>query len=179
MKKITMLAAIAVFSAGTAFAQDKLPAPAAGHGHRMTMNMKGGKCAGMCPAKLKGVTVVSKDVDGGVEIVISAKDKATAARVQKLAAAMQEPKAVKCPRCPAAVPGADAKVENTPDGVKVTVTGKTPEAVKKIQEAAAKMHAKTGPTDKVSKKYFCPMDGYQSDKPGKCPKCGMTLKERK
>ncbi len=26
------------------------------------------------------------------------------------------------------------------------------------------------------KMYVCPMDGYASDKPGKCPKCGMTLK---
>lgn len=26
-------------------------------------------------------------------------------------------------------------------------------------------------------KYFCPMDGFTSDKPGKCAKCGMDLIE--
>ncbi len=29
----------------------------------------------------------------------------------------------------------------------------------------------------VAKKYFCPMDGFTSDKPGKCEKCGMDLIE--
>lgn len=28
------------------------------------------------------------------------------------------------------------------------------------------------------KMYVCPMDGYTSDKPGKCPLCGMNLKEK-
>ncbi len=28
-----------------------------------------------------------------------------------------------------------------------------------------------------AKKYFCPMDGFTSDKPGKCEKCGMDLIE--
>ncbi|HLF17628.1 MAG TPA: heavy metal-binding domain-containing protein [Candidatus Omnitrophota bacterium] len=28
------------------------------------------------------------------------------------------------------------------------------------------------------KKYVCPMDGYVSDEPGKCPKCGMNLEEK-
>ena len=31
----------------------------------------------------------------------------------------------------------------------------------------------------LHKTYVCPMDDYQSDKPGKCPKCGMTLVEKK
>jgi hypothetical protein len=30
---------------------------------------------------------------------------------------------------------------------------------------------------KVVKKYVCTMDGATSDKPGKCPKCGMDMKE--
>ncbi len=29
----------------------------------------------------------------------------------------------------------------------------------------------------IAKKYVCPMDGYTSDKPGKCPNCGMDLVE--
>ena len=28
-----------------------------------------------------------------------------------------------------------------------------------------------------AKQYFCPMDGYTSNKPGKCGKCGMDLIE--
>ena len=31
----------------------------------------------------------------------------------------------------------------------------------------------------VKKIYVCPMGDYQGDKPGKCPKCGMTLVEKK
>ena len=31
----------------------------------------------------------------------------------------------------------------------------------------------------VHKTYVCSMDGYTSDKPGKCPKCGMDLVEKK
>ena len=30
-----------------------------------------------------------------------------------------------------------------------------------------------------AKIYVCPMGDYQGDKPGKCPKCGMTLIEKK
>lgn len=30
-----------------------------------------------------------------------------------------------------------------------------------------------------AKIYVCPMGDYQGDKPGKCPKCGMTLVEKK
>jgi YHS domain-containing protein len=31
----------------------------------------------------------------------------------------------------------------------------------------------------AKKTYVCPMGDYQGDKPGKCPKCGMTLVEKK
>ncbi len=30
-----------------------------------------------------------------------------------------------------------------------------------------------------AKTYYCEMDGFTSDKPGKCPKCGMDLVEKK
>ena len=39
-------------------------------------------------------------------------------------------------------------------------------------EAQAKKHATT---KKAALKYECPMRHYTSSKPGKCPKCGMTL----
>ena len=31
----------------------------------------------------------------------------------------------------------------------------------------------------AKKTYVCPMGDYQGDKPGKCPKCGMKLEEKK
>jgi len=35
------------------------------------------------------------------------------------------------------------------------------------------------PAVEAKKVYACPMGDYQGDKPGKCPKCGMTLQEKK
>ena len=32
-------------------------------------------------------------------------------------------------------------------------------------------------TEVAAPKYFCPMDGFTSDKAGKCEKCGMELVE--
>ncbi|MBI2898804.1 MAG: hypothetical protein HYY17_01325 [Planctomycetes bacterium] len=32
---------------------------------------------------------------------------------------------------------------------------------------------------KVEKKYACPMKCATSDSPGKCPKCGMEMEERR
>jgi multidrug efflux pump subunit AcrA (membrane-fusion protein) len=42
-------------------------------------------------------------------------------------------------------------------------------------------HAAEKPPEKPAAKgeYVCPMDGYKSDKPGKCPKCGMELVPKK
>lgn len=194
MKKIAMFAFITAFAAAAAFAQDKASAPAkpatasaAAGKHACAdrpLHRKNKKCAGMtCPEKLKGVRTVSTKIPEGVELTLTAKDKETADKVQELALVHYGSKAEKCPGCPAMVPGAETKVENIEGGVKVTITGKTPDAVKKIQAASAREHA--GPAawpaaaSKLSKRYVCPMDGYQSDKPGKCPKCGMELKEKK
>lgn len=35
------------------------------------------------------------------------------------------------------------------------------------------------PAAEAKKVYVCPMGDYQGDKPGKCPKCGMNLEEKK
>lgn len=35
------------------------------------------------------------------------------------------------------------------------------------------------PAAEAKKVYVCPMGDYQGDKPGKCPKCGMNLVEKK
>jgi hypothetical protein len=136
-----------------------------------------------CPEKLKGVETVSENIPAGVEITMTSKDKETAAKAQELALVHYGPKSEKCPGCPTAVPGAETRVENIEGGVKVTVTGKTPEVVKKIQAASAREHsgpaAKPQASAKAAKKFVCPMGDYESDKPGKCPKCGMELKEKK
>ena len=49
--------------------------------------------------------------------------------------------------------------------------------------AFAEEMGKSAPMDDMGKQgmmkmYQCPMDGHTSDKPGKCPKCGMELKEK-
>lgn len=190
MKKTVLFAFIASFCAGAVFAAGETPAAktepakaedkAPGHDCAdcpMHKKMAGKKCPGMgCPEKMKGVETVSKNIENGVEITMVAKDKGTAARIQKMAPAHYAPGAKKCPGCPTAVPGAETKFENVENGVKVTVTGKTPETVKQIQEASAKSHT---PPAAAAKKYVCPMGCASSDKPGKCPKCGMEMKEQK
>ena len=40
-------------------------------------------------------------------------------------------------------------------------------------------YAKKKPAAEAKKVYVCPMGDYQGDKPGKCPKCGMKLEEKK
>ncbi len=194
MKRTLMLAVIAaLFCAGTAFAA----APAAGPAKTeagatakpkcddcpMHKKMAGKKCAAAtCPENIKGVETVSRNTENGVEITMTAKDEETAARVQELAVVHYGPKAEKCPGCPTAVPGARTAVENIPGGVKVTVTGKTPETVKAIQKASVREHGAAAPVKsaaKARKMYVCPMGDYEGSKPGKCPKCGMTLVEKK
>ncbi len=45
--------------------------------------------------------------------------------------------------------------------------------------APAPKHKKTARKPKAAKTvYKCPMDGYTSDKPGKCPNCGMALEKQ-
>jgi len=136
------------------------------------------KCGGMtCPEKIKGAVTASRNLENGVEITITAKDAETVANIQELAVVHYSPKAEKCHGCPTTVPGAETKAENIADGVKVTITGKTPEAVKRIQAASASEHA-AGRTA-AAKKYTCAMKCVVSEKPGKCPKCGMPMQEIK
>lgn len=72
----------------------------------------------------------------------------------------------KCPKC-----GMDL--------VKQAAKSKPPQSsTKEVAPTAAKEpSAEQTPeaTAPAKEKYACPMDGYTSDKPGKCPKCGMAL----
>lgn len=197
MKKTILfsIAALAIMTAGFAFTAE---APKTGKKadaakincadcpmHKKTAAKK---CSGvMCPEKIAGVETVSKNIPAGVEITITAKDKETIAKVQELTVVHYSNTETMDKECPGRVKGAESKIENTADGVKVLLTGKTPEVVKKIQAASAKEHMKAGcPGEKeskkeakASKKYACPMNCATSDKPGKCPKCGMAMVEKK
>lgn len=146
------------------------------------------KCGGMtCPEKIAGAETASRNIETGVEITVTAKAAETVAKIQELAMVHYGPKAEKCHGCPTTVPGAETKVENLQDGIKVTITGKTPDTVKKIQAASAAEHKGTasGPKQagkkesRAAKKYTCAMKCVVSDKPGKCPKCGMPMQEIK
>lgn len=148
------------------------------------------KCGGMCPEKLKGVEKTVKNIETGVEVTFTAKDKETAAKVQEMAAKNSGPKAAGEKDCDCRMEGSETKVTNTETGVIMQITGGTPEMIKKIQDASAKEHkcglgekaqGKGKKEAKKAAKYICPMKcpGSESGKPGKCPKCGMDLVEKK
>lgn len=153
------------------------------------MHKKAGakKCANkMCPEAMEGVETAARNTADGIEITMTARNEETIAKLQELTLVHYSNKETMEKDCPSRVEGAEARIENTATGVKVHITGKTPEAVKKIQAASAKEHSKAGCPEKhgkkeakASKKYACPMKCAESDKPGKCPKCGMNMMEKK
>ncbi len=67
---------------------------------------------------------------------------------------------------------------STAPGVSTPGVGATPVVKHKVKKAKKKT-AVTTPTTAAKITYVCPMDGYTSDKPGKCPNCGMDLVEKK
>jgi rubrerythrin len=70
---------------------------------------------------------------------------------------------------------ADDSTGNT--GVSTPAMSSIPVAKHKVKKAKKKTSAITAAP--LTKTYVCPMDGYTSDKPGKCPSCGMDLVEKK
>ena len=201
MKRLILISIAALsleasaYAEGTAPAEKKAEAAQAAPAKKtkcddcpMHKKMAGKKCGGMtCPEKLEGAVTSSKNTAEGVEISITGKTPETIAKIQELAVVHYSPKAEKCPGCPTTVPGAETRIENTADGIKVLVTGKTPEVIKQIQTASARehkgaeAHAKpaAGKQARAAKKYTCAMKCVVSDKPGKCPKCGMPMSEIK
>ncbi len=141
------------------------------------------KCANkICPEAMEGVETVATNTADGIEKTMTARNEETIAKLQELTLVHYSNKETMGKDCPSRVKGAEARIENTATGVKVYITAKTPAAVKKIQAASAKEHMKAGCPDghgkkeaKASKKYACPMKCAESDKPGKCPKCGMNM----
>ncbi len=53
-----------------------------------------------------------------------------------------------------------------------SMSAATPVVKHKIKKTKKKMVS-------MEKTYVCPMDGYSCHTPGKCPKCGMDLVEKK
>ncbi len=63
------------------------------------------------------------------------------------------------------------------DGMSTPTTSSTPAMKHKAMKSKKKMSSKK--MSAKEKTYVCPMDGSTSHKPGKCPKCGMDLVEKK
>ncbi len=148
---------------------------------------KSGKQDKICPEGLEGVETVKKNIDNGVEMIISARSAETILKTQETAAAHYADEGKHCKCLPK---GAEIKVENLENGVKVLITGNTPKLIKKIQAKSAKVHDCKGHNKSELEKaagvkegnkaaYICPMGCARSEKPGKCPKCGMNLVEKK
>ena len=136
-----------------------------------------------CPHQENKAKTVKKAVENGVEITMTSETPEGAAELRKNTAAEYASK-----DCPMMKGSKEVKLEDIENGVKVTITAKDRAAVKKLQASAkpAKSccgdggHEKTA-SAKSSKKaaYVCPMGCAGSDKPGKCPKCGMNLVKNK
>ena len=135
-----------------------------------------------CPEQLENVKTEKKAVENGIEITMTAETPGVVSELQKSAAAHRAAK-----DCPLIKGGEEVSVENIENGIKMTVTAKKLAAVKKLQSAVKKTHSCGccgGGEDKPAAKtstaaYVCPMGCADSDKPGKCPKCGMNLVKKK
>jgi hypothetical protein len=104
---------------------------------RMAAGRMHPKCTGMGLELAPGVSRTAKAVKNGVELVLTSTDTAAAAKLQEEAPAyFALKKDTDCGCCPAAVPGAKAKVKKIAGGVKVTITAPTPEAAVKLREMA-------------------------------------------
>lgn len=177
MKTRLILPALAalLLAAAPAFAEDGMM------GHKGHAGM--GKHL-ECPEQVKGVKTEKKAVKNGIEITMTAETPEAAAEVREKAAAHYGAK-----DCPLLKDAAGVDIENIENGVKVTITAGKPAAVRKLQATVKKGHTccgaggqgkdAAGKAVKKGARYVCPMGDYEGDKPGKCPKCGMTLVEKK
>jgi hypothetical protein len=76
--------------------------------------------------------------------------------------------------------GVTMQVANIDKGVTITLTGENAEAVKSVQDHAAKCAKHECCPSSPQTQYACPMHPeVTSDKPGKCSKCGMNLDTKK
>ena len=136
-----------------------------------------------CPHQAKDVKTGKKAVENGIEITMTTETPEAVAGLREKAAADYAAK-----DCPMLKESKDVTVENIENGVKVTITAKTKAAIKKLQASVKKggsccgdgKHEKSASAkDSEKAAYVCPMGCAESDKPGKCPKCGMNLVKSK
>lgn len=133
-----------------------------------------------CPHQAKDVKTEKKAIENGIEITMTTENPEAVAGLREKAAADYTAK-----DCPMLKDSKEVTVENIEKGVKVTITAKTPKAVKKLQASVKKGGSccdndgngeKTAVKSAKKAAYVCPMGDFEgSDKPGKCPKCGMNL----
>jgi len=132
-----------------------------------------------CPLRLKDTVPVISNIEAGVEILLTALYARDIGRLRETAEQYFSSKSGMDRNCPARVPGAKTTVEAADGGIKITITALSPTSVKTIQAATA-YACKRGESGarRVFKTYACPMGDFQSSRPGKCPNCGMALKEK-
>ena len=179
MKKSKLTAAVVftgLLGAGYAVAQHGGHGGGHGGGHQSQQQ----DSVEMCPLRAKIFEPVLKNLENGVEISLTPKDVRYLARLRELAALHFSSREELDKNCPARIPGGKTSLVETATGVIITITAQAPAAVKTIQAAAAYACKREEPGAKRAfRTYVCPMGEYQSSKPGKCPKCGMELVEKK
>lgn len=177
MKKIKLAAATAFLTIfyGITYAAAQHNHGGGGHGGGHQENA----AAAVCPLRVRIFDPALKNTDNGVEIILTAKEMRNVARLRELAASYFSSKDEMDKNCPARVAGSKTSVEETDGGVKITITALSPQVIKTIQAAAAyACKREESIKTRQFKTYVCPMGEYQSSKPGKCPVCGMELKEK-
>lgn len=160
-----------------------VPAFAEGGSHEHKGHAGTDKAHMDCPHQAKDVKTEKKAVKNGIEITMTTENPEAVAGLREKAAADYASK-----ECPMLKDSKEVTVENIEKGVKVLITAKDPKAVKKLQVSVKKAGSccgdggdnKTAPAkDSLKAAYVCPMGCAESDKPGKCPKCGMNLVKNK
>lgn len=170
IKNIVILAAALAACCGPAFAADS-----AGKGPMV--HKRGGMCTGLWLERTEGAKTTATEIQDGVEVLIRSTDPVIAAKLQSEAPAYYTAKKdTNCSCCAAALTGAATVVENIDDGVKITITGKTPELAKKIKVTAGVIPPpvkvkKTAPKKTVKKtvSWLIPLGDYGSGQPGVYP----------
>lgn len=155
MKKILSAILILGVASGLAMADS-------GKTPECPMMARGKKCA-LCPERMKGVKTTGKHTENGVEITLTAKDAETVAKVQEMALVHYTAKDTLAANCPGRVEGAQTNITNTEKGVKVEITGTTPEMIEMIQEIALREHKLSG-TSKKMKKHSKKHSKHESEK---------------
>jgi len=135
-----------------------------------------------CLERWEGVKTEKKAVKSGIEFTLTAGTPEEVEELRAKAAAH-----LKTKDCPLLKDAGEVGIENVESGIKVTIKAGKPAPAAKPQAAAKMKHGCAccgGGEEKAEAKnstaaYVCPMGCSESDKPGKCPKCGMNLVENK